>query len=183
MGFLKSLFGRGSASRDAISKVDVGKYLYLLNYEDRYADVLALAPDRKVAICELYIFRGWTTQWALRLWSSDPDGKTGNKIIYEVWNTSGTLGRVVMEAKYKIAIPDSSTVGSRWKEYDQVFLRHGTKQEPIPALPLASKAARFCGIHDPTGISLLAVELLAHFKDLSEEISSLRFKSIVTPRG
>lgn len=138
-----------------------------MDYEDRYAEVLPLAPDRKVAISELYLFRGWTTLWAFRLLS--PNREIGEKITYQAWNESGTLGRIVMEAKYNITIPDSSVVESRWQAYDEVYLRDRTPEKPIPDLALGSKAAWFCRIHDPTGIILLTTQFLAHFVEIKEE--------------
>jgi hypothetical protein len=119
VGFFKSFFGSGSASRDNVGKIDLGKNLYLLDYGQQYIDFLSLAPDRKLAISELYTFRGWTTQWGFRLFS--PNQETGEKMIYDVWNLCGTLGRISIEAKYKITIPDSSIVESRWQEYDEVY--------------------------------------------------------------
>jgi hypothetical protein len=168
VGFFKSLFGGRSAPRDNVSQIDIGKYLYLLDYEQRYRELLPLAPDRRLAISELYMFRGWTTQWGFRLFS--PSKEIGEKVIYEVWNHAATLGRITIEAKYKIEIPDSSTVELRWQEYDEVFIQDKTSEHPIPALQLGSKAASFCGIPNNTGaIYLLATELLAHFKEIREE--------------
>ena len=65
VGFFKSLFGSSSAPRDSVSQIDVGKYLYRLDYEQRYSQLLPLAPDRGLAISELYPFRGWTNTMGL----------------------------------------------------------------------------------------------------------------------
>jgi hypothetical protein len=171
VGFFKSFFGRGSPSPVAVSDINFEKYFYLMNYEQHYAEVLSMMPDRNLAIAELYIFRGWTTQWGFRLFS--PNKEIGDKVIYEVWNHGEFLGRIMMEAKYKITVPDASTVESRWQEYDEVFMRETTQEKPIPALQLATKAASLCGAPEIRPIYLLSMDLLSHVNEIKEEAIKL----------
>lgn len=98
MGFLKSFFRGDSSSPDIVRKIDLGKYFYLMDYPQHYAEFLSDAPDQKLAISELYMFRAWTTHFGFEIFSSNKN--ISERITYELWNLADTLGRVVLKGKY-----------------------------------------------------------------------------------
>jgi hypothetical protein len=173
MGFLKSFFGGDSPSPDIVRKIDLGKYFYLMDYRQQYAEFLSDAPDQKLAISELYIFRAWTTHFGFQIFSSSKD--ISEKVTYELWNLASTLGQVVLEGKYRIKFADYSSIAdSRWQEYDDVYLRNRNSEEPFPAIELGFRAAAFCEIEDPGKIALLATSFLIQLGEIKDEAIRLR---------
>jgi hypothetical protein len=59
MSFLSSLFGSRTPSPSVAKDIDLGAFFYTLDYDSQYSDFLSGISNRKRAIAELFLFRGW----------------------------------------------------------------------------------------------------------------------------
>jgi hypothetical protein len=144
-----------------------------MDYRQQYAEFLSDAPNQKLAISELFIFRAWTTHFGFQIFSSSKD--ISEKVTYELWNLAATFGLVALKGKYRIEIPDYSLIAdSRWQEYDDVYLRNRSSEDPFSAIELGFRAAAFCEIEDPGRITLLATSFLIQLGEIKDEAIRLR---------
>ena len=151
-------------------KVRLDKYLYLFNYSERYESVLKEATDRDKMICELYLFRGWTTQLGFRLFSPNQD--VSEAIIGETVNLSkfgaGMLAeteKVDIESIYGQKYID--IMSARWGDYDDIFIAN--RDNNFAAQALAAELHRLSDSKSISTMIELPVHYLLHLEDVKKE--------------
>src|SRR6266436_1637661 len=73
MGLFSSFLGRRGPSPNVAREISLDDYLYLFDYGRHYSDFLSGMSDRARAIAELFLFRGWATQFGFRMFSTHPE--------------------------------------------------------------------------------------------------------------
>ena len=155
-------------------KVRLDKYLYLFNYSEHYESVLKDATNRDKMICELYLFRAWTTQLGFRLFSNNPD--VSDAIIGETVNLSkfgaGMLAqteKVDIESIYSQKYID--IMSARWEHYDDIFL--AKKDTNFAAQALANTVQELSDSKSINNTLVLPVHYLSHLEEIKQEAVSV----------
>lgn len=155
-------------------KVRLDKYLYLFNYSEHYEAVLKEAADRNKMICELYLFRGWTTQLGFRLASTNPD--ISDVIIGETVNLS-EFGAGILAKTEKVDIESIygqryiDILSARWEHYDDIFIAN--KDANFAAQALAAALQKFSGSESINNMMVLPVHYLSHLEEIAKEAVSI----------
>src|ERR1700690_716819 len=141
MGLLSSLLGLSSSpSPEVALEIDLKSYFYRIDYAVRYRDFLAHAANPSLAIVELFLFRGWNTQFGFRIFSSHPE--ISERILHLMVNLSNTLGQAMLNLKYGVHFERSFGVNfidllqSRWQEYDSIFIQRRTEQDAFASFQI-----------------------------------------------
>jgi hypothetical protein len=101
MGLFSSLLGRRGPSPNVAREISLDDYLYLFDYGTHYSEFLSGMSDRARAIAELFLFRGWATQFGFRMFSTHPELSVS--IMHETVNLiANTLVRAMLAAKYNV---------------------------------------------------------------------------------
>jgi len=151
-------------------KLQLDKYLYLLNYSERYESILKDAPDRDKIICELYLFRAWTTQLGFRLFCTNPD--VSEAIIGEAVNLS-KFGTGVLAQTEKVDIESIfgqtyiDIMSERWELYDDIFISN--KDTNFAAADLAAAFQKLCNSDAINTLIVLPVHYLTHLEEIKQD--------------
>ncbi len=161
MSLLKKIFGKPTPINASTAKID--QQVYLVNYNDHYADILGdhIAPPR---LAELFIFRAWTAQFGYRIFSSNVDAS--EKLIGETVNASKYLGLQVFHQRHGFSVEDElgldfiSLIEDRWRGYD-VVVSTMPKADRLPTMELITVLTRRLDIEDPDVTYKLSIDFLS----------------------
>lgn len=181
MGLFKNQFGSKSNNtpKDP-SKIEFGKYFYLMKYGEHYAEFLEGVPEKPKVISELFLFRAWTTQFGFRMFS--PNGEVSEKVIYEIVNLSNTLGKGMLQAIEEFDIEEilggtfMGLLQERWQEYDFAFVNN-RKEGYIPVKEICFKVCDFCEVEDVAKLLWITQDFLTHFELIKSECAELFYHS------
>ena len=155
-------------------KVRLDKYLYLFNYSEHYETVLKEASDRDKMICELYLFRAWTTQLGFRLVSTNPD--ISDAIISETVNLS-KFGAGILAQTEKVDIESIygqkyiDIMSARWEHYDDIF--NANRDTNFAAQALATALQKVSDSESINNMMVLPVHYLSHLEEINQEAVSV----------
>lgn len=178
MSFLQKMFFRGPKIDTASAGID--QFTYLMNYREHYAPILEdHISDR--ALAELYLFRGWTTQFGYRIFSSNPEAS--EKLIGETVNSTKYLGLGIFKVTHNFSVEEvlgdeyMNLVETRWQAYD---VRVSTDLgKGIPTRQIVGVLDDFMQIQDPVVTMKLSTDFLVHMdaiKRIAMEIGLLRVR-------
>ncbi len=161
-------------AENVVEKVRLDKYLYLFNYSEHYDSVLKEATDRDKMICELYLFRAWTTQLGFRLFSTNTD--ISDAIVGETVNLSkfgaGMLAqteKVDIESIYGQKYID--IMSARWEHYDDIFI--ASRDTNFAANALATALQKLSDSKSINNMMVLPVHYLSHLDEIKNEAVSI----------
>lgn len=163
------------ADRDVGS--GIGEFVYLVNYREKYETALGTHLSKN-ALAELFLFRGWTTQFGYRIFSNNQ--AASEDIITETVSLTSYIGKDTFEKIHGFSIEESlegeymNLLESRWQEYDLTYI-NSKDIEPykLAAPQLAGKLSKFIGITDPAIIMLLEAQFSLHLLELKERAHKL----------
>ena len=168
----KYLKKKGAKAEDA----EVGKFIFLMNYKEHYAEVFKeiSSNDQFITsriLAELYIFRGWTTQFGYRIFSSNED--VSEKIIGEVVNSSNYLGLGLFEKLEGVSVEKElrgnylDIIENRWRKYDLIVSTN--TEDGIPTRKIVGELTDLAGIKDPLVFMALCYDFLGHLDKIKEK--------------
>lgn len=163
-----------------VASASIHQFTYLLNYREHYSPILGEYISDSV-LAELYLFRGWTTQFGYRIFSSDP--KASEKLIGETVNSTKHLGLGIFKMTHKFSVEEAlkddymKLVESRWQAYD---VRVSTNTSGgIPTFEIIGTLNYFMQIQDPVVTMRLSTDFLSQLDSIKRnamEIGLLRVR-------
>ena len=178
MNFLKKLFKPKEKNDCNSAQTHIGKLTYLLNYREHYSSMFT-EPLSNKALAELYLFRGWVTQFGYRIFSSDQE--ISESLIGETVNTTKYFGLDVFEQVHNFSLEESlgdqymQLLDSRWRSYDDQVV--GNMSNGIPVNYIISQLLRNIERTDPVAFFSLSydlLDLLGQIKSQAIEIGLLK---------
>lgn len=130
MNLFNKLFGSSNASKPANTRqvsTGIDEFVYLLDYRAHYGQVLGQHMSDK-ALAELYLFRGWTTQFGFRIFSAKPE--VSEQLITQTVTYTMHVGQKLFYEKHNINIEEClgnsymNLLDSRWQSYDLIFVNN-----------------------------------------------------------
>lgn len=159
-----------------LKKFNYGESFYQIDYRKRYKDFLEDIKDSDKILCELYLFRAWTTQFYMRLVLGE---QQGDEILYEVVNLSNTLGLGIFELYNKLNFAQvmkaelEQLLPEKWEAYDDVYLALKSESS-LPTMQICDKFMDFCAIKNASKLILLSVSFIDHGKWVAQEIARIK---------
>ena len=165
MGFFSSLLGRRGPSPNVAMEISLDDYLYLFDYGMHYLGFLSGMSARARTIAELFLFRGWATQFGFRMFSTHPELSVS--IMHETVNLlANTLVRAMLAAEYNVKFEQlyaddfTSLLHSRWQHYDGIFRESRTEKDRLAAFRICAASTEHCSARDPVKAMLLTADYL-----------------------
>lgn len=155
----------------------IGEFVYLVNYREKYETALGTHLSKN-ALAELFLFRGWTTQFGYRIFSNNQ--VASERILTETVSLTSYIGKDTFAKIHGFSIEESlgdeymNLLESRWQEYDLIYIRNKDIEPYKLAAPqLAGKLSEFLGINDPIIIMLLEAQYSLQLLELKERAKKL----------
>ncbi len=175
MGLFENLFSeRNEITLENFNKkLKLGEYFYLMTYQEYYKNFLEGLNNKKKIISELFVFRGWTTQFGFRLFSSKP--LISEKIIESIVAQGKQLGIRMLNELEQVDIEKETSmryidlIDSRWQEYDNMFIENKSSELPIPTRQICGKLEDFCEIKDPAKFVWICNDFILHLNNIKED--------------
>lgn len=176
MKLLRRLFSRHPKINATTAKID--EMVYLMNYEKYYGDTFSgLGQDylRQEVLAELFLFRGWSTQFGYRIFSSDMN--VSEKLIGETVNSTKYLGLAVFQEIHGFSVEEVlgmdyiSLIEDRWRIYDLIVATH--TGESIPTMEIIAELTNVLGVTDPTITYQLTSDFLGQLEQIKRNAISL----------
>ena len=163
MGFFSSLLGRRGPSPNVAMEISLDDYLF--DYGMHYLGFLSGMSARARTIAELFLFRGWATQFGFRMFSTHPELSVS--IMHETVNLlANTLVRAMLAAEYNVKFEQlyaddfTSLLHSRWQHYDGIFRESRTEKDRLAAFRICAASTEHCSARDPVKAMLLTADYL-----------------------
>lgn len=176
MKFLNKLLKRREKIDFGVAHID--QFTYLLDYRKHYSPMFSESISDET-IAELYLFRGWATQFGYRIFSSDQE--TSESLIEETVNATKYIGLNVFQELHNFSLEQSlgeqymRLLSSRWRSYDEQVV--GNMSDGIPVNFIVSQLLRNIGSNDPIARFSLShdlLTLLGQIKSRAIEIGLLK---------
>lgn len=159
----------------------VGKLIYLMNYKEHYGEVFKEVPSKEQfltprILAELYVFRGWTTQYGYRIFSSNKD--VSEKIIDLVVNSSEFLGLPIFKDREGISVEEElgdkyiNIIEERWRKYDLLVIKHSEGLAP-PTRMIIGELTTYAGVKDLNVFMALSLDFIEHLKEIQKDASEI----------
>ena len=184
MNVFRNLFGRSQNNPNpapALSQVDSGsgEFVYFVNYREVYetiGTILGVSLSQKV-LAELFLFRGWTTQFGYRIFSSNH--AASEELINETVSLISNVGLKIFQDIHGFSIEDClggdyiRLVDSRWQEYDRTFIANKDHSDFFAAPQIIWRLNQFLEINDPVASLTLEGIFTVHLMKLKERAKQL----------
>jgi hypothetical protein len=178
MNLLKKLFKPKEKKDCNSAQTHIAKLTFLLDYREHYSSMFT-EPLSNKELAELYLYRGWVTQFGYRIFSSDQ--KISESLIGETVNATKYFGLDVFQQVHNFSLEESlggqymQLLDSRWRRYDNQVV--GNMSDGIPVNYIVSELLRNIGRTDPTTFFSLShdlIDLLGQIKSQAIEIGLLK---------
>lgn len=180
---------RGDQSWLDTCRSAICEMVVLMNYRDHYAEafstlsesyrsrlIVELSTPRVLA--ELYLFRGWTTQFGYRLFIKDESAS--ERLIGEVVNLTYRMGLPMIRATHGFSIEEvlgaeyPSLLEDRWQRYDRVIPMKFREELPtLKIVDVLTQCIAVKNLRDPRAEVCLSVDFLKHLESIKSTVSSL----------
>lgn len=167
MNLLKKLFK--PKEKVDFQSAHIDKFTYLLDYRKHYSPMFSKSisgksiPLSDEAIAELYLFRGWATQFGYRIFSSDLE--ISESLIGETVNSTKYIGLDVFNKMHNCCLEQTlggqytRLLSSRWRAYDEQIV--GNMGDGIPVNLIVNQLLKNIGTSDPILFVRLSNDLLS----------------------
>jgi len=167
------------AADEIINKIDFGKHYYQMKYREHYKPILNDIADGRKAICELYLFRVWTTQFGFRLCCADK-GKIAERLVFNTVNLCVSSLAVGLFNLYNqvdvcrdIGGDLKEILVKRFEEYDQVFFKYRAENNLLPVQVCSLVMDNLKISSDANKVNFLCADFQAHMGKIAEEANDL----------
>ena len=146
----------------------IAQSIWLIDYRDHYLEVFDHDASRLTdkVLAELFVFRAWTTRFALCFASPTANHET---LISETINGSKYRGIKIFEETHGFSLEEElkrnfmDLIENRWYTYDDVVV---LSSKEIPAIELCGELLRLANVADPIVLSNLAKDFLSQVDSL-----------------
>ncbi len=153
-----------------------GKHFYLMDYRQHYSKFLDGSIDQKRTLSELFLFRGWTTQFGFRIFNSQEH--LTDEILNNIVNSATTLGVGIFNVTHGFDPQEIlgkkliDLIENRWQAYDAI-VEGSSGSSQIPTAALVGAAMRRSDIHDPSKFVLLSSDFMKHLMQIKDDAIDL----------
>lgn len=154
-----------------VGALDLGKYFYLMKYREHYAVLLDGVENEQKILSELFLFRGWTTQFGFRIFNSERH--LVDPIVSRVVNEGKYLGAGIFASAHGFSPTEElgadfmDLIEDRWRTYDMEVEMQTSPS--IPTLAICGKALDYCELANPIKTVALSTDFLDHLHGIKKE--------------